>query len=250
MAIYQCASTLNGRMRFSHAPAIWQAFPQLVPGLLVVDGLRADADAGAALAPWLARARQRLAGGAESELAEVSAWRRAYTQMGIKPTQYRSAAEALLRRFRKENELPRLHPLVDLCNAVSLAFALPVAAFDLDGVEGDLEVRHARGDEEHLGFDGEIQRPEVGEVIFADASGHAHARRWTFRQSRRSTVRAETRRVLIVSEALHATAAADMPALLDALATDIAALWRPPRARAILTAASPCLELPGEGAAA
>ena len=238
-------------MHVGHAPAIWQAFPQLVPGLLAVDGLRPDVDAGGALDPWLARARARLAGGAESDLPEVSAWRRAYTQMGIKPTQYRSAAEALLRRFRRENELPRLHPLVDLCNAVSLAFALPVAAFDLDGVEGHLEVRHARGDEEHLGFDGEIQRPDAAEVIFADAGGHAHARRWTFRQSRRSTVRAETRRVLILSEALHATAAADVPALLDALASGIAALWgAPPRGRAVLTAASPRLELPAEGAAA
>jgi len=237
-------------MHFGHAPAIWQAFPQLVPGLLVVDGLRADVDAAAPLDPWLARARARLAGGAESELPEVAAWRRAYTQMGIKPTQYRSAAEALLRRFRRENELPRLHPLVDLCNAVSLAFALPVAAFDLDGVEGDLEVRHARGDEEHLGFDGEIQRPEAGEVIFADAAGHAHARRWTFRQSRRSTVRAETRRVLIVSEALHATAATDVPTLLDALAAGITALWGAPQARAVLTASSPRLEVPGAGGGA
>ena len=71
--------------------------------------------------------------GPESELAEISAWRRAYAQMGLKPTQYRSAAEALLRRFRRGEELPRLHPLVDLCNAISLAFALPVAVFDLAG---------------------------------------------------------------------------------------------------------------------
>ena len=100
------------------------------------------------LEPWHARARERLARGPESELAEVSAWRRAYTQMGLKPTQYRSAAEALLRRFRREGDLPRLHPLVDLCNAVSLAFALPVAVFDLAGVDSRLEVRHAVGGEE------------------------------------------------------------------------------------------------------
>jgi DNA/RNA-binding domain of Phe-tRNA-synthetase-like protein len=37
--------------------------------------------------------------------------------MGLKPTQYRCAPEALLRRLRKEGTLPPLHPLVDLCNA-------------------------------------------------------------------------------------------------------------------------------------
>jgi DNA/RNA-binding domain of Phe-tRNA-synthetase-like protein len=162
--------------------------------------------------------------------------------MGFKPTQYRSAAEALLRRFRRENDLPRLHPLVDLCNAVSLAYALPVAAFDLAGVDSHLEVRHAAGGEEHQGFSGETERVEPGEVIFADAVDHAHARRWTFRQSRRSIVTAETRDVLIVAEGLHATAGADVPALVDDLARSIAALWSAPTHRAMLTAASPRLE--------
>ena len=56
--------------------------------------------------------------------------------MGLKPTQYRCAAESLLRRFRKEGSLPRLHPLVDLCNAVSLAFAVPVAVLDAGRIAG------------------------------------------------------------------------------------------------------------------
>ena len=194
------------------------------------------------LEPWHARARERLARGPESELAEVSAWRRAYTQMGLKPTQYRSAAEALLRRFRREGDLPRLHPLVDLCNAVSLAFALPVAVFDLAGVDSRLEVRHAVGGEEHTGFGGETERAEPGEVIFVDAADHAHARRWTFRQSRRSTVSPGTRDVLIVAEGLHPAASTDVPALIDALATHVGGLWGAPRQRAVLTAAAPRLE--------
>ena len=228
---------------FAHAPDIWRQFSQLVAGALLADGIRPDVDAEPLLAPWYERARQRLSGATESELAEVSAWRRVYAQMGLKPTQYRSAAEALLRRFRRDGTLPRLHPLVDLCNAVSLAFALPVAVFDLAGVSGDLEVRHARGDEQHLSFSGDVETPEPGEVIFADGSDHAHARRWTFRQSRRSTVTADTRRVLIVAEAMHETAATDVPALVDALARGITQLWGAPRRHALLTAAEPRFEI-------
>ena len=229
-------------MHFAHSPEIWRQFPSLVPGVLVVGGIMTDVATDSLLEPWYERARARLHQGPESELAEVSAWRRAYTQMGLKPTQYRSAAEALLRRFRRENALPRVHPLVDLCNAVSLAFALPVAGFDLAGVDSYIEVRHAAGDEQYLGFSGETETPETGEVIFADASKHAHARRWTFRQSRRSTVGPTTRDVLIVSEGLHATAGADVAALLEALARDIATLWAAPRHRAVLSTASPRLE--------
>ncbi len=229
-------------MHFSHSSAIWQQFPQLVPGLLVVENIDPQAEVEPLLSPWYHRARGRLSQGTESDLSEISAWRRAYAHMGLKPTQYRSAAEALLRRFRKEGDLPRLHPLVDLCNAVSLAFALPVAVFDLAGVEEYLEVRYARGDEQYLAFSGEIETPEPGEVIFADAASQVHARRWTFRQSRRSTIGPETHNALIVSEGLHPTAAADVAALLDALVEGIAAVWPTPRQRAILTAATPRLE--------
>ncbi len=227
-------------MFFAHSAALWRQFPQLVPGVLVVGGIQPNVEV--RLAPWHARARERLARGPESELAEVSAWRRVYAQMGLKPTQYRSAAEALLRRFRREGDLPRLHPLVDLGNAVSLAFALPVAIFDLAGVDSHLEVRHAAGGEEHTGFGGETEHAEPGEVIFADAANHAHARRWTFRQSRRSTVTADTRDVLIVAEGLHPTAGADVPALIEALAESVDGLWGAPRHRAVLTAAAPRLE--------
>ncbi len=229
-------------MFFGHSATLWRQFPQLVPGVLVVAGIHPKVEVQDLLGPWHSRARERLAHGPESELAEVSAWRRAYAQMGFKPTQYRSAAEALLRRFRRENELPRLHPLVDLCNALSLAYALPVAVLDLAGVDTYLEVRHAQGGEEHTGFGGETEHAEPGEVIFVDAANHAHARRWTFRQSRRSTVSAESRDVLIVAEGLHATAGADVPALVDALAGSITGLWGASRHRALLTAAVPRLE--------
>ncbi len=150
-------------------------------------------------------------------MPEIAAWRRGYSQMGLKPTKYRSAAEALLRRFKREGELPRVHPLIDLCNAMSLAFALPVAVFDLAQVDQFLEVRHARGTETYLAWSGETQSVPEGEVIFADAADHAHARRWTFRQSRKSTVSAETRRALVVAEGLHDSADEDIRELLDAL---------------------------------
>jgi DNA/RNA-binding domain of Phe-tRNA-synthetase-like protein len=229
-------------MYFQHSQAIWQQFPQLVAGLLIIESIDPDADVAARLEPFYRRARERMAGATESDLPEIAAWRRAYAQMGMKPTQYRSAGESLLRRFRKEDTLPRLHPLVDLCNAVSLAYALPIAVFDLDQVADFIEVRHAAGDERYLAFSGETETPPTGEVIFADADGHAHARRWTFRQSRRSTVGPATRRALIVSEGLHPSAGADIPALIDTLARELSAIWSAPRAQAILTAAAPRFE--------
>jgi DNA/RNA-binding domain of Phe-tRNA-synthetase-like protein len=229
-------------MYFRHSPQVWEQFPQLVPGLLVVEGIQPQVDVEDHLQRWYRRAHERLGGQNESQLDEISAWRRVYSQMGLKPTQYRSAAEALLRRFRREDDIPRLHPLVDVCNALSLAFALPVAVFDLAQVDQYLEVRHAKGTEEYLAFSDEIEIPPADEIIFADASDRVHARRWTFRQSRRSVIRPETGRALIVSEGMHETAQTDVPALIDALAGEISSFWPPPVHRAILTAQSPQLD--------
>ena len=122
-------------MHFRHSDEIWRDFPELVPGVLRAEGISANVTVDAPLEQFHAIARSRLAAGPESELPEIAAWRRVFSRMGLKPTQYRCAAEALLRRFRKEGALPRIHPLIDLCNAVSLAFAIPVAVFDLAQVD-------------------------------------------------------------------------------------------------------------------
>jgi DNA/RNA-binding domain of Phe-tRNA-synthetase-like protein len=229
-------------MQFQHSADVWRDFPQLVPGIVYLDGITSTAQTTPAVDRFAGIAKSRLAAvTAESELPEIQAWRRAFARLGLKPTQYRCASESLLRRFRKEGSLPQLHPLVDLCNAVSLAFAIPVAVLDAAQISGPLEVRYATGDEEYLTFAGETEHPAAGEVIFADQAGQAHARRWTNRQSGRSAVRDTTGTALIVAEALHDSAATDVPELIAVVAAEVQAAW-PATVKpqtAILTAASP-----------
>lgn len=227
---------------FQHAREIWSDYPELVPGVLWTDAITTDVSVGSRVAAFEAIAAARLAHASEGELPEIQAWRRTFARMGLKPTQYRCAAEALLRRFRKEGSLPRIHPLIDLCNAISMAFAIPVAVFDASRITEYVEVRYAAGDERYETFSGEIEHPEVREVIFADAAGRAHARRWTNRQSGHSAVRDTTTAVLIVAEALHESAAEDVPRLTDALAEEIAALWSAAPATALLSRSAPRFE--------
>ncbi|MBA2676501.1 phenylalanine--tRNA ligase beta subunit-related protein [Ramlibacter sp.] len=228
-------------MRLQHAPALWAAHPELSAGVLRADGLHDQANVDAAVAHYTQQALARLAV-PESELPEVQAWRRAFGRMGFKPTQYRCASESLLRRLRKEGALPRIHPLIDLCNAVSTAFAIPIAVFDLDHVQGNLEVRSATGTERHVAFSGDVEQPEPGEVVFADDAGQAHARRWTHRQSAASAIRPGTRRVLVVAEAMHATARDDVQRLLDALARELRTGWGVASATRMLSAAAPVFQ--------
>ena len=212
-------------MRFSHSPQLLADFPQLSVATLQLTGVTDKADISETAQPFLDRAAARLAERPESEFPEIAAWRRAFAQMGLKPTQYRCASEALLRRFKKEGALPSIHPLVDLCNAVSIAYATPIAVFDLEHVAGDLIVRRADGSETYATFGGERENPAPDEVIFADDAGNAHARRWTNRQSALSAIRPATRSVLIVSEAMHETGADDTASLRDELSEVLAGYW-------------------------
>ena len=214
----------------------------MVAGLLVVDSVHQDLNAESYLQRWYQRARKRLEEMSESQMPEIAAWRKAFSQMGLKPTKYRCAAEALLRRFKREFDLPRLHPLVDLCNAISLAFALPVAVFDLETIAEYIEVCHANGSEQYLAFNKELENPSPGEVIFRDAADQVHARRWTFRQSKLSTVSPETRQILIISEGLHESASQDVPELIDILSEEITAIGATIRNNVILSAEKPRLD--------
>lgn len=197
-------------MYFYHHEAVWQRFPHLQALVMVLKNVRSSIGKTPDLTATLATVSTVLAQTSESELPSIRAWRQVYTAMGLKPTQYRCAAEALLRRYRKEQQLPQLHPLVDALNAESMYAAIPIAAFDCQHIAEGIIVREATGTENYLSFQGETEQPAVGEIIFADAVEQAHARRWVFRQSALSTVSAESDTVLLVAEAMHEDAGNDL----------------------------------------
>jgi len=146
-----------------------------------------------------------------SEVPSLTAWRATFSGFGVKPTQYRSAAEALLRRLTKQGDIPSINLLVDLANLVSIRYRLPVAVFDQRAATGVTTVRFAAGHEPFtdLGTD-TVTNPEPGEVIFADEADLVSARRWCWRQSGQSGARATTTEALLTVEGQHQDAEADV----------------------------------------
>ena len=154
-----------------------------------------------------------------NEIPSLAAWRKAFRRFGVNPTKYRSAPEALLRRLLKKGSLPLINSVVDICNLVSIRYALPVASLDTSAVTGAITVRYSQGNERFtdLGADQAVS-PQVGEVIFADEVELVVARRWCWRQSQESATTAETNRFLLTIEALHPAAEGDVRfALQDVL---------------------------------
>src|SRR2546429_5507733 len=90
---------------------------------------------------------QRLGNTPLSQIPSLSAWRSAFRVFGVDPTQYRTAAEALLRRLTKKGDIPSINLLVDLGNLVSIRYALPVAVVDTRAIQGGILVHFADGSE-------------------------------------------------------------------------------------------------------
>ena len=205
-------------------PAVLAQFPRLHVAALHAGGLANGASAPGLLEEYAdaqRAARERLQATAIAEIPSIAAWRRVFSQFGAKPTQHRNAAEALLRRLDKQGEIPSIGTLVDIGNLASIRHAVPVAFFDLAGIEGGLTVRFAEGSEPFtdLGTT-DAGHPDAGEVVFVDRSGVVSARRWCWRQSAQSATRETTSDALIVVEAQHEAARDDV----SAAASDIAAL--------------------------
>jgi DNA/RNA-binding domain of Phe-tRNA-synthetase-like protein len=201
---------------FRYAPDLLARYPAVAGGVVLASGLTngpAPEGLREAFAAEQRAALARIGDTPLSQLPSLAAWRSAFRGFGVDPTQYRSAAEALLRRLTKKGDIPSISTLVDIGNLVSIRYALPVALFDTRAAAGALTVRFADGTERHTTLgDGEVEHPETGEVIFADDAGHVHARRWCFRQSDQSAVRADTTEALVTVEAHHPAGHADVEA--------------------------------------
>ncbi|MFN3280280.1 MAG: hypothetical protein ACK40I_01205 [Tabrizicola sp.] len=91
----------------------------------------------------------------------------------------------------------------------------------LGRIAADLSANHATGKELFATLGGAIEHPDHGEVIFRDAAGVAHARRWVHRQGAVAAVCSGTRRALLVAEAMHDGAEADLREMVGSLAAGL-----------------------------
>ena len=75
-----------------------------------------------------------------------------YRRIGLDPTRTRPSSEALLRRVRKGDCLPRINRLVDICNWCSLEFQLPYGLYDLATLQPPVILRIGRAGESYPGI--------------------------------------------------------------------------------------------------
>ena len=233
-------------MKFVIRQDVLNAFPEVRIGVLVLDGIdnRSKEGFAAELQSAGDYVRSKLKGVNVTEYPRIHCWREAYRAFGAKPKKYPSSIENLVRRTLKGDSLRSINPLVDLYNIVSLKHLLPVGGEDLDRIEGDIRLTRAGDDEPaiHLLGEKEARAPKPGEVIYTDERG-AICRRWNWKEAERTKLTEDTKRAVLVLEALP-------PVTLDELEQASAELEKLVRAHTnasaaahVLDKSSPVLEL-------
>lgn len=138
---------------------------------------------------------------AENHLA---AWDEVFKAFGAKPKRTPCSASALRKRVMRDGSLPPLDPVVDVYNAISIRYAIPVGGENLAAYSGAPRLTLADGSEPFDTFkEGEpvVENPEPGEVIWRDDLG-VTCRRWNWRQGVRTRLSARDRQMWFILESL------------------------------------------------
>ncbi|WP_313110990.1 B3/4 domain-containing protein [Pseudescherichia sp.] len=136
--------------------------------------------------------------------AHMNAWSEVFRAFGAKPKRTPCSAEALRRRVLRDGSMAALDPVVDLYNAVSLRYAVPVGGENGDAYSGSPRLIIASGNEL---FDtmkegqAATEYPDAGEVVWCDDAG-VTCRRWNWRQGVRTRLSASDSHMWFIPESL------------------------------------------------
>ena len=146
-----------------------------------------------------ADARQWITSDIISENEPVAVWRKAYKKFKTKKGA-RSSIEALLKRVAQEKPVSPITPLVDVYNAVSLTFAVPVGGEDLEKIQGSMGLRLTQGGDAFLPIgSGEDEPTLEGEICYLDDAG-AVCRCMNWRDGQRTELSEKTKDAIFLIE--------------------------------------------------
>ncbi len=208
--------------KFIAEKSFWELFPDAEIGVVVLQGIDNTPEvykaheeildelsaANEAAVKWIPS--QPL-----SKNPVVGVWRDAFQKFKKKKGN-RASIEALLSRVDKGNYVGKINPLVDIYNAASLTYALPVGGEDVDTFVGDLRLTISEeGGDRFLALGDEENNPTLpGELCYLDDEG-AVCRCWNWRDGQRTMLTENTRNAFMIIESVDPERHEDVLAIMD-----------------------------------
>lgn len=148
----------------------------------------------------------------------VKVWRETYAKFPTKKGA-RCSLENLLKRVLHDNPVGSISPSVDITNAISLKYAFPIGAEDVDKLDGDLHLSVMKGNEKFLPIGSEKEEPPYeGEIAYRDDFG-AVCRCLNWRDGIRTEITDDTKYEFIVMECVESDRLTDLENALDELSS-------------------------------
>lgn len=212
--------------KFIAEPSFWEILPEASIGIMVVRAMKTADEVSSedkvAIASILneanAKANQHLTSNTISENEVVAVWRRAYQLFKTKKGA-RCSIENLLKRVLKGNPVSPITPSVDIYNAISLKYALPVGGENIDAFVGDFHLGiDEEGGKSFLPIGEEENAPTLpGELCYYDEEG-AVCRCFNWRDGQRTELTDDSRNAILVIECVDGARLAELHAALDEFA--------------------------------
>ena len=188
-------------MLFYVTEKVFDKMPDVVFGLVSVKGVDNSRDYDfihTMLDESIASCEKYFEGKTVKQEKELQPYRNAFQSLGINPNKFMSSIEALLTRIAKKKGMPHINPVVDLGNAISLKYYLPVGAHDLNTMNGEFCVRTATAEDTFLPFGAqETEAVDIDEVVYATGT-KVRTRRWIWRQSEEGKIDPSTNELLFI----------------------------------------------------
>jgi len=173
-------------MKFTVSEEVFEKIPNLYIGVVAARFLnngKEYPEIGQMLDEAIDMASARFLNAKVKEEPDIIPYRDAFRELGINPNKFMCSIEALFTRIAKGKGMGHINPLVDLNNAISLKYTLPMGTHDLALSEEDICLRYSRPGDTFLPFGAEAEEtPDAGEVVYAVGS-QVRTRRWAWRQS-------------------------------------------------------------------
>ncbi|HXX34062.1 MAG TPA: phenylalanine--tRNA ligase beta subunit-related protein [Thermodesulfobacteriota bacterium] len=192
-------------MFFSVQKQLFDILPGLAIGMVVakdVDNTRPSKQIDDLLTQAVEEMKKNFTGEKAQDHPRIKPWRTAFSKLGISASKFQSSIESMARRILKGDPFPRINPLVDLYNSVSLRFLVPMGGHDLNTIEGNIQLRFAEGWEPFTSMGGtETVTVPKGELVYCDAR-EVLTRNWVWRQCEKDKATEKTKNIFIPIDVL------------------------------------------------
>jgi len=184
---------------------LFDILPDLTIGMVVakdVENTHPSKEIDDLLTQAVEEVKKNFVGDKAQEHPRVKPWRMAFSKLGISGSKFPSSIESMVRRVLKGDPFPKINPLVDLYNSVSLRFLVPMGGHDLDTLEGNIHLRFAEGWEPFTPMGGgETMIVPRGELVYRD-DREVLTRNWVWRQCEKDKATEKTKNIFIPIDVL------------------------------------------------